>query len=179
MFDDLFVLELANNHLGRLDRGFKIIEDFGAVVRANGVRAAIKLQFRDVPSFIHDEHLGRRDMRYLSKVASTELSWAELGALVEAVRAGGMLTMATPFDEISVDKCVEFDVQILKIASSDIRDRSLIEKMASTGRPVIASSGGAWSDTLTSLSPSSRGAAFPSRSIIVCPSILRRTMNWS
>jgi N-acetylneuraminate synthase len=161
MFDDLFVLELANNHWGRLDRGLKIIEDYAAVVRANGVRAAMKLQFRDVPSFIHDDHAMRADMRYLSKVAATELSWAELGALVEAVRAGGMITMATPFDEVSVDKCVAFNVQILKIASSDIRDRILIEKMASTGRPVIASSGGASLEHLDDLVDFFTGRAIP------------------
>ena len=161
MFDDLFVLELANNHWGRLDRGLKIIEDYAAVVRANGVRAAMKLQFRDVPSFIHDDHAMRADMRYLSKVAATELSWAELGALVEAVRAGGMITMATPFDEVSVDKCVAFDVEILKIASSDIRDRILIEKMASTGRPVIASSGGASLEHLDDLVDFFTGRAIP------------------
>ena len=28
IFEDLFVLEVANNHWGRLDRGFKIIDDF-------------------------------------------------------------------------------------------------------------------------------------------------------
>ena len=58
------------------------------------------------------------------------------------MREHGLVTMATPFDEISVDKCVDFGVEILKIASSDIRDRILIQKMASTGKPVIASSGG-------------------------------------
>jgi len=143
IFEDLFVLELANNHWGKLERGLKIIDDFGAVVRANGVRAAMKLQFRDVESFIHDRHADRQDMRYIKKVVATELSWLELGALVEAVREAGMTTMVTPFDEVSVDKAVAFGVEILKIASSDIRDKTLIEKIASAGRPVIASSGGA------------------------------------
>lgn len=141
-FNELFVLELANNHWGDVGRGLKIIEDFGAVVRSNRVRAAIKLQFRDIDSFIHKHHRDRQDIRYVKKIAATRLPWAELGALVEATRAGGMVTMVTPFDEISVDKCVEFDVQILKIASSDIRDWRLIEKMAQAGKPVIASSGG-------------------------------------
>ncbi len=142
IFNELFVLELANNHWGRLDRGLKIVEQFGAVVRDNGVTAAIKLQFRDVDSFIHPDHRFREDHRYIKKVGATQLSWGDLRALVDAVRNAGMMTMVTPFDEASVDRCVEFDVEILKIASSDIRDWHLIEKMASTGKPVIASSGG-------------------------------------
>jgi N-acetylneuraminate synthase len=143
IFDDLFVLEVANNHWGRLDRGLKIIADFADVVRRHGVRAAIKLQFRDVGSFIHRQHRDRNDVRYIKKIGDTELSWDELRQLVDAIRAAGMLAMATPFDEVSVDKCVEFDLEILKIASSDIRDRVLLEKIAATGRPTIASSGGA------------------------------------
>ncbi len=142
IFNDLFVLELANNHWGSLDRGLRIIDEFSKVVHDNGIHAAIKLQFRDVGSFIHDGHRQRGDSRYIKKVAATELSWADLGQMVDRVRERKLVTMATPFDEVSVDKCVEFDVEILKIASSDIRDRILIEKMASTGKPVIASSGG-------------------------------------
>jgi N-acetylneuraminate synthase len=52
-FKNLFVLELANNHLGSLQRGIKIINDHAKIVRYNNVKAAIKLQFRDVTNFIH------------------------------------------------------------------------------------------------------------------------------
>jgi len=143
IFDDLFVLELANNHWGKLDRGMKIIRDFAKVVRANGVKASIKLQFRDVDSFIHADFRDREDVRYIKKTLDTQLPWESLRAMVEAIRAEGMLTMVTPFDEVSVDKCVEFGVDILKIASSDIRDKTLLRKLAASGKPVIASSGGA------------------------------------
>jgi N-acetylneuraminate synthase len=51
--------------------------------------------------------------------------------------------MATPFDEASVDLCVEFDMPIIKVASSDINAWPLLEKIASTKRPVIISTGGA------------------------------------
>ncbi len=44
--EDLFVLELANNHWGRLERGLRIITDFSRIVRFNNVRAAIKIQLR-------------------------------------------------------------------------------------------------------------------------------------
>jgi sialic acid synthase SpsE len=142
IFEDLFVLELANNHWGSLERGLKIIGDFGQVVRFNNVRASIKLQFRDVDSFVHKDHRQREDVRYIKKTIATQMPWDSLRAMVKAVRAQSMLTMVTPFDETSVDKAVEFGVDILKLASSDIRDWFLIEKIAATRKPVIASTGG-------------------------------------
>lgn len=151
IFDDLFVLELANNHWGDLDRGLKIIRDFAQVVSSNGVRASIKLQFRDVDSFIHRDFRHRDDLRYVKKTIDTHLSWVELRLLVEAIRDCGMLTMVTPFDEDSVDKAVEFGVDIIKVASSDIRDKILLNRIAASGKPVIASSGGASLDHVDSL----------------------------
>ena len=142
VFEDLFVLELANNHWGSLARGRAIVSDFAAVVHANGVKAAIKLQFRDVNSFIHKDFRASQDIRYVKKVSDTRLPWNELGALVDAVRDAGLVTMSTPFDEISVDRCVEFGVEILKIASSDLRDRSLIDRILAAGKPTIMSTGG-------------------------------------
>ena len=53
IFKNLFVLELANNHLENLQRGIKIINDHAKIVRYNNVKAAIKLQFRDVTNFVH------------------------------------------------------------------------------------------------------------------------------
>jgi len=142
LFEDLFVLELANNHWGKFERGLKIVQDFGRVVRFNQVKAAMKLQFRDVDRFIHKDYRERTDVRYIKKTLDTHLSWDSYARLIKAVRENGMVTMATPFDEVSVDKCVEFDLQIIKIASSDIKDWVLIEKIATTGKPVIASTGG-------------------------------------
>jgi sialic acid synthase SpsE len=50
--------------------------------------------------------------------------------------------MATPFDEASVDMMIEMCMGIIKIASSDINDWGLIEKIAAARRPVIVSTGG-------------------------------------
>jgi N-acetylneuraminate synthase len=141
-FEDLFVLELANNHWGRLERGLKIITDFSRIVRFNNVKAAIKLQFRDVDSFIHKDFRQNQDIRYIKKTMDTRLSRKDYATLVDAIRKGGCIPMATPFDEQSVDQCVELGIEIIKIASSDINDWSLIEKIATTRRPVIVSTGG-------------------------------------
>ena len=62
--------------------------------------------------------------------------------MIEAVRRGGCIPMATPFDEKSVDFCEELDLPLIKIASSDLNDWPLIEKIAKTRRPVIVSTGG-------------------------------------
>ncbi|WP_298282445.1 N-acetylneuraminate synthase family protein [Acidocella sp.] len=142
IFDNLFVLEMANNHWGRVERGLKIIADYGKVVRYNNVRAAMKFQFRDVGRFIHKDFRQRTDIRYIKKTLDTELSWDDYQKMTQAVRNASMISMATPFDEVSVEKCVEFGIQIIKIASSDIKDWFLIEKIATTGKPVIISTGG-------------------------------------
>ena len=142
IFHELFVLELANNHLGSVERGLKIIRDFSKVARYNAVRAAIKLQIRDVDRFIHKDFRDRKDIRYIKKTQETKLSHKDLATLSEAVRKNNCLRMATPFDEKSVDVCVELDMDLLKIASSDVNDWPLIEKISTTRKPVIASTGG-------------------------------------
>lgn len=142
IFEDLFVLELANNHWGDVNRGLKIISDFAKIVRFNNVRAAIKLQFRDVETFIHKDYRNRTDVRYIKKTLATVLKDEEYAVLVNAIRKNGCIPTATPFDEKSVDLCVKLDLPIIKIASSDINDWVLLEKIASTKKPVVVSTGG-------------------------------------
>lgn len=142
IFEDLFVLELANNHWGRLERGLRIVTDFARIVRFNNVRAAIKLQLREVDAFIHRDFRHREDIRYIKKTLDTQLSKDDYGTLVQAIRKSGCIPMATPFDEKSVDLCMELGIEILKLASSDLNDWILIEKIATTRKPVIVSTGG-------------------------------------
>jgi len=143
IFDELFVLEMANNHWGKVERGLKIIEQFSQVVRFNNIKAAIKLQFRDVDNFIHDGFKDRADIRYIKKTMDTKMSREQYRTLVNAIRKNGCIPMSTPFDEASVELCEELDLPIIKIASSDLNDWPLIECIAKTKKPVIVSTGGA------------------------------------
>lgn len=151
IFENLFVLEAANNHWGDLERGKKIIQDFATVVRYNNVKAAIKFQFRDVDNFIHEDYKGNQDIRYIKKTEATKMSHAQYKALADAVVRAGCIPMATPFDEASVDLCVDLEFPLIKVASSDINDWSLLERVAMTKKPVIASSGGASEKSLDEL----------------------------
>lgn len=142
IFEDLFVLELANNHWGKVERGLRIVTDFSRIVRFNNVRAAIKLQLRDVDAFIHKDFRARDDIRYIKKTLDTRLGKQDYAILVNAIRKAGCIPMATPFDEASVDLCSELGIDIIKLASSDLNDWILIEKVATTRKPVIVSTGG-------------------------------------
>lgn len=153
IFENLFILELANNHWGSIDRGKQIVKQFAKVVKNNKIKAAIKLQFRDVDNFIHKDFiedetdkdlskLSKRD-RYIQKTKRTRLTLKEFKELIEYIKKHDCIPMATPFDEKSVEWCVDLKLPMIKIASSDINDWILIKKIASTKIPVILSTGGA------------------------------------
>ncbi len=131
-FDDLLRMSWRwlTTTSGDLDRGMRIIKDFGQVVRFNNVRAAIKLQFRDPDTFIHKDFRDRDDIRYVKKTMATTLQRDDFAQLTEAVRRAGCIPMATPFDESSVDLCRELKLPMVKLASSDLNDWVLIEKIA-------------------------------------------------
>jgi len=152
-FEDLFVLEMANNHWGDIERGKEIIREYSKIVRDHKIKAAIKLQFRDVDNFIHKDFKAEgsgKDLsklpkrsRYIQKTSKTKLSYQEFVELVEYIKKHNCIPMSTPFDEKSVDWCVKMNLPIIKVASSDINDWFLLNKISSTKKPVIISTGGA------------------------------------
>ena len=142
IFEDLFVLELANNHLGDVKRGIDMIEEFSQVIRFNNVRAAIKLQFREMDTFVHPNYKESKDIKYIKKTTEKKLTKQEYKILIDKIVDSGCIPMSTPFDESSVDLCQEFNLPIIKVASSDINDWPLLEKIAKTKKPVLLSSGG-------------------------------------
>ena len=142
IFEDLFVLEITNNHQGKLERGIQIIHEHSRVVRFNNVRAAIKLQFRDLNSFVHKDFINRTDIYYIRRIQESRMSIEDITTLVENIRKNGCIPMATPFDEKSVELITWFEMPIIKVASTDGNDWLLLEKIAKTKKPVIVSTGG-------------------------------------
>lgn len=141
-FKDLFVLDLANNHQGSVSHGTRIIQECADVVERHGVRAVMKFQFRDLPEFVHRDERENPTNKHVPRFLSTRLSWGDFTELVAAVRARNLLAMCTPFDEASVDKIVELGFDLIKVASCSARDWPLLEKVAGSGLPIIASTGG-------------------------------------
>ena len=142
VFQDLFIFEMANNHQGSLEHGLRIIEAMGEIASRQGIRAAVKFQYRDLDSFIHPQYRDRQDVKHIPRFLATRLEDREFRELVAAVRAAGLIPMCTPFDEPSVDRCRQHGMEILKVASCSAADWPLLEAVARAGKPVVVSTAG-------------------------------------
>ena len=133
---------MANNHQGNLDHGLKIIEEHGRVLKDAGLRGGIKFQFRDLPDFVSKAAQEFSKNNHVTRFLSTQLSWKQFGLMKKAVSKLGLLSICTPFDEASVDKIVELGFDIIKVASCSANDWPLLEKIARSNLPIVASTGG-------------------------------------
>ena len=147
-FCDLFVLDLANNHQGSVEHGTTIIERCADVVAHHGVRAALKFQFRDLDTFVHPDHVDQSANKQVGRFLSTRLDWDGYRQLLATVKQRGLVAMCTPFDERSVDKIVDMNFDVIKIASCSANDWPLLEKAVSAGLPMVVSTGGLMLDQI-------------------------------
>lgn len=141
-FKDLFTFEMANNHQGDVVHGKRIIKAVSDISKKHNLKSAIKFQFRDIDTFIHPRHKKKSDNKHVPRFLSTKLSEKQFKELIDYSRKEGLLVMATPFDEKSVELAERLDVDILKVASCSAKDFPLLEKITKAGKPVIASTGG-------------------------------------
>ena len=140
--EPLFVLEMANNHMGDVEHGIAMIGAFAEVCSRFPFRCAFKMQYRQLDSFIHPDYRQRMDIMYVKRFSETRLSRTDTKRLVAAIKDNHFLAMCTPFDPESVDLIVEDGFDIIKIASCSFTDWPLLEKMVTTDLPIIGSTAG-------------------------------------
>ena len=70
----LFIFELANNHMGDVEHGLRVIDDIAEVAKRFDFAFAFKLQFRDLDTFIHPEFAKRLDLKYIKSRSRKKLS---------------------------------------------------------------------------------------------------------
>lgn len=141
--EPLFVLEMANNHMGDVDHGVRLIRAMKKATAGYPFNIAFKLQYRDLDTFVHPAKKGRDDIKYIKRFSETRLSADQFQRLVDEMRANGFLTMSTPFDEASMDLIEKQKLDMVKIASCSFTDWPLLERVASSDLPIIASTAGA------------------------------------
>ncbi|HBV96591.1 MAG: N-acetylneuraminate synthase [Peptococcaceae bacterium BICA1-7] len=140
------IAEMSGNHNQSLERALKIVD-----AAAESGAHAIKLQTYTADTMTIDINTGEffiddpgslwkgRSLYDLYKEAFTPWEWHK--TIFDRCKELGLVAFSTPFDETAVDFLESLDVPCYKIASFENTDISLVRKVATTGKPLIISTG--------------------------------------
>jgi len=169
------VAEMSGNHNRSLKRAFKLIE-----AAAEAGAHAIKIQTYTAETMTLDLKEGEfsirdpkslwnnRSLFDLYKEAHTPWEWHK--PLFDKCKKLGLLAFSTPFDETAVDFLESLQVPCYKIASFENTDIPLIEKVASTGKPMIISTGMASEQEIEEAVNAARGKGCKDLVLLKCTS---------
>jgi N-acetylneuraminate synthase len=140
------VAEMSGNHNQSLERALEIVE-----ATAKTGAHALKLQTYTADTMTLDIKQGEffiddpkslwqgKSLHDLYKQAYTPWEWHQ--PIFDRCRQLGIVCFSTPFDATAVDFLESLNVPCYKIASFENTDLPLIRKVASTGKPMIISTG--------------------------------------
>lgn len=169
------IAEMSGNHNQSLERAMQIVE---AAAKAGA--QALKLQTYTADTMtlntkaegfvINDPKSlwNGRNLYDLYQEAHTPWEWQK--AIYERARSLGMIPFSTPFDETAVDFLETLGSEIYKIASFENTDLRLIKKVASTGKPMIISTGMASISELDEAVTTARDAGCKNLVLLKCTS---------
>lgn len=169
------VAEMSGNHNQSLDRALQIV-DAAADAGAHALKIqtytaqTMTLDIAEGEFFINDpKNLWQGKSLYaLYKEAYTPWEWH--APIFERCRSRGLVGFSTPFDATAVDFLESLKVPCYKIASFENIDLPLIRKCASTGKPLIISTGMATVSELEDAVGAARGAGCKDLILLKCTS---------
>jgi len=153
------IAELSANHLQDFDRAMRLVE-----AAAETGADAVKLQTytpetmtleSDLEGFEIGPELIWEGRRLYELYAEAHMPWDWQPKLKAAAEARGLAFFSSPFDESAVEFLEGLDVLAYKIASFELVDLPLVRRVATTGKPVILSTGMA---TLSEIAEAVEGA---------------------
>ena len=167
------VAEMSGNHNGSLDRALQLVD-----AAADAGADAIKIQTYTADTMTVDvkhprfqiskgHDLWGGDYLYqLFERAHTPWDWH--APIFERARARGITPFSSPFDRTAVELLEKLDAPMYKIASSEITDLPLIRLAASTGKPIIISTGMATLREITAAVEAAQGAGASDVTVLSC-----------
>lgn len=169
------IAEMSGNHNHSLDKALQIVD----AVAASGCDA-LKLQTYTASTMTLDVNREEfrisdpkslwagRDLYSLYQEAHTPWEWH--AAIFERARSKGLVCFSSAFDETAVDFLETLDVPCYKVASFELTDIPLIRKVASTGKPVIMSTGMATLSEIDAAAAAAREAGCRDLVLLKCTS---------
>ena len=165
------IAELSANHNGKLENALDTITE----AKARGADA-IKLQTYTADTMTIDcdsEDFLLKDglwagyqLHELYKKAQTPFEWHK--KMFDHARSVGITCFSTPFDETAVDLLEDLNVPAYKVASFEATDLPLVKYIASTGKPMIMSTGMANLEEITEMVDTAREAGCNELVILHC-----------
>jgi pseudaminic acid synthase len=139
------IAELSANHGQDRAVALKTIEA-AAAAGADAIKIqtytpdTMTLNINQAPFIVKTKNIwSGRSLYDLYREAMTPWEWHS--ELKQAAESNGLVFFSTPFDFTAVDFLEELDVPLYKIASFEIVDIPLIDRVARTKKPVIISTG--------------------------------------
>jgi N-acetylneuraminate synthase/sialic acid synthase len=137
------IAEIGLNHNGDPELAAQLVRTAAAA----GVDA-VKFQKRDSKALLTQELYDAPYTAWYSYGSTygehreaLELSVADLAKLKELAESLNVVFFASAWDLPSIDVCEGLDVPAYKVASADVTNGPLLERLAETGRPLIMSTG--------------------------------------